>query len=165
VQRALCRHRQNYQEAIDLAGMEATWRMLLLAYSGDPGVAALIDELQLRLCLAGQEDQIGSWYAGMVMIETAALLGLRERCASPYPCALQLSKVGTMVVWNLGLTEKIAGIAAATGGEWQRTTSKKLESRPTGWETCWTWRNSCAGAHSRCYGATFKTTVNRRSGC
>jgi tetratricopeptide (TPR) repeat protein len=101
-----------------MAGMEAAFKMLLLAYEGDPGVDALIEELKPRVCVAGQENQLGSWIAGIAMLETAAVLGRREQCASFYACAVQLDKAGSHVLMNLGLAQKHAGIAAAAGGEW-----------------------------------------------
>ncbi|HEY5775433.1 MAG TPA: AAA family ATPase [Xanthomonadales bacterium] len=99
-------------------GMEPAFKMLLMAYAGDPGVTALIDELRPRLCVAGQENPIGSWVAGMAMLETAAVLGMRAECAALYACAVQLSEAGSRVVINLGLAEKLAGIAAAADANW-----------------------------------------------
>jgi hypothetical protein len=79
-----------------------------------------MDDLQPRVCVAGQENQLGSWHVGMAMLEAAALLGLRDRCAALYDCAVQLERAGSHVVWGLGLTEKHAAIAAAAGGHWDR---------------------------------------------
>ena len=103
-----------------MAGMEAAVRVLLLAQADDPQAGDLLDELQARVCVAGQENQIGSWHAGMATLQAAALLGLRDRCAALYDCAVQLDRAGTHVVWDLGLAEKHAAIAAAAGGEWDR---------------------------------------------
>ena len=101
-----------------MAGMEAAFKMLLLAYEGDPVVDDLIEELKPRVCVAGQENQLGSWIAGIAMLETTAVLGRREQCAPFYDCAVQLDKAGSHVLVNLGLTQKHAGIAAAAGGDW-----------------------------------------------
>lgn len=103
-----------------MAGMEESVRLLLLAQAGDPTAKALMDDLQPRVCVAGQENQLGSWHVGMAMLEAAALLGLRDRCAALYDCAVQLERVGSHVVWGLGLAEKHAAIAAAAGGHWDR---------------------------------------------
>lgn len=103
-----------------MAGMEASVRLLLLAQSGDPAAKAQLDDLQPRVCVAGQENQIGAWLAGMATLEAAALLGLRERCAALYDCAVQLGRAGTHIVWGLGMAEKHAAIAAAAGGHWDR---------------------------------------------
>jgi tetratricopeptide (TPR) repeat protein len=103
-----------------MAGMEAAARMLVLVQSGDPGAHAAMDALQYRLCIAGQENQIGAWYAGMATLQAAAILGLLDRCAALYDCAVQLDRAGTHVVWDLGLAEKHAAIAAAAGGQWDR---------------------------------------------
>jgi hypothetical protein len=54
------------------------------------------------------------------MLQAAAILGLRERCAALYDCAVQLDRAGTHIVWDLGLAEKHAAIAAAAGGHWER---------------------------------------------
>ncbi|MBT8048274.1 MAG: AAA family ATPase [Gammaproteobacteria bacterium] len=101
-----------------MAGWEAAFKMLLLAYEGDPEVDDLIEELKPRICVAGQENQLGSWCAGMALLETTAVLGRREQCASLHACAVQLDQAGTHVVVNLGLARKFAGIAAAAGGDW-----------------------------------------------
>jgi tetratricopeptide (TPR) repeat protein len=103
-----------------MAGMEAAVRLLLLAQAGDPEARARMDELQPRVCVAGQENQIGSWHAGMATLQAAALLGMRDRCAALYDCAVQLARAGTHIVWDLGLAEKHAAIAAAAGGQWDR---------------------------------------------
>lgn len=101
-----------------MAGMEAAVRLLLLAQTGDSEAHARMDELQPRVCVAGQENQIGAWHAGMATLQAAALLGLRERCAALYDCAVKLVQVGSHIVWDLGLAEKHAAIAAAAGGHW-----------------------------------------------
>lgn len=103
-----------------MAGMEASVRLLLLAYDGAPVARSLMDKLRPRLCVAGQENQIGAWHAGIATLEAAALLGLHDRCAALYDCAVQLDQAGTHIVWGLGLAEKHAAIAAAAGGHWDR---------------------------------------------
>lgn len=102
-----------------MAGMEAGFRLVLLAHEGDPETESLLDSLQARVCIAGQENQIGAWFVGLATLQAAALLGQRERCAALYDCAVQLDSVGTHVVWQLGLAEKHAAIAAAAGGQWE----------------------------------------------
>lgn len=101
-----------------MAGFEPAFKLLMLAYGCDPGVDALIEELKPRVCVAGQENQIGSWMAGMAVLEAYAVLGRREACAALHDCAVQLDENGTHVVWNRGLARKFAGIAAAAGGNW-----------------------------------------------
>jgi len=101
-----------------MAGMEAAARLLLLAQTGDPEAPGRMKELQPRVCVAGQENQLGAWHAGMAMLQAAALMGMRERCAALYECAVQLDRAGTHIVWDLGLAEKHAAIAAAAGGQW-----------------------------------------------
>ena len=103
-----------------MAGIEAGSRMVILAQSGDPEAHAALDALQPRVCKAGEENQLGAWYAGMATVQAAAMLGLRERCAALYDCAVQLDGAGTHVVWDLGLAGKHAAIAAAAGGQWER---------------------------------------------
>jgi tetratricopeptide (TPR) repeat protein len=103
-----------------MAGIEPGSHLLLLANTGDPEASRHLDALQQRVCIAGQENQLGSWFAGMASLQAAALLGLRERCASFYDCAVQLEQMGSHVVWSLGLTGKHAAIAAAAGGQWER---------------------------------------------
>lgn len=103
-----------------MAGMEAGVRVLLLAEIGDPRAETRLEALQQRVCVAGKENQLGSWFAGMAVVQAAALLGQRERCAALYDCAVQLLQVGSHVVWGLGLTEKLAAIAAAAGADWDR---------------------------------------------
>ena len=103
-----------------MAGMEASARLVLLAHAGDPAARARLDELRPRVCVAGQENQIGAWCAGMASLQAAALLGLRDRCAALYDCATQLDKAGTHIVWGFGLAEKHAAIAAAAGSHWDR---------------------------------------------
>ncbi len=103
-----------------MAGMEASVRLLLLAQAGDPEAGSLLEELTTRVCVAGQENQIGAWHAGMATLEAAALLDMRDRCAALYDCAVQLERAGTHIVWGLGMAEKHAAIAAAAGGQWDR---------------------------------------------
>ena len=103
-----------------MAGMEPAVRLLLLAYAGDPETRFRMDALQSRVCVAGKENQLGAWYAGMATLQAAALLGMRERCAGLYDCAVQLMQAGSHIVWDLGLAEKHAAIAAAAGGHWDR---------------------------------------------
>lgn len=103
-----------------MAGIEGSVRLLLLAQAGDPAAKAQLDVLQPRVCVAGQENQLGSWHVGMATLEAAALLGLRDRCAALYDCAVQLGRAGTHIVWGLGLAEKHAAIAAAAGQHWDR---------------------------------------------
>jgi hypothetical protein len=102
-----------------MAGMEPAFRLLLLAYADDPAVDAAIESLEPRVCVAGRENQVGAWHVGIALLESAAILGRRERCAALYPCAVQLGEAGTRVVWTLGLAEKHAGIAAAAAGRWE----------------------------------------------
>lgn len=101
-----------------MAGIEPAFRLLLLAYMNDPEAGALMEQLRPRMCIAGQENQIGAWYTGIAILEAAAVLGLREQCAALRPCAIQLSEAGTHVVWNLGLAQRHAGVAAAAAGDW-----------------------------------------------
>jgi tetratricopeptide (TPR) repeat protein len=101
-----------------MAGMEPAMRLLVLAYAGDPEARPQLDALRPRVCVAGQENQLGSWYAGMATLQAAALLGLRERCAALYDCAVQLEQAGSHVLWSFGLAATQAAIAAAAGGHW-----------------------------------------------
>jgi tetratricopeptide (TPR) repeat protein len=102
-----------------MAGMEPGSHLLLQAYARDPGAHRHLDALQPRVCVAGQENQLGSWFAGMASLQAAAMLGLLERCATFYECAAQLEQRGSHIVWSLGLAGKHAAIAAAAGGQWE----------------------------------------------
>jgi hypothetical protein len=54
----------------------------------------------------------------MASVESAVLLDLREHAAALYPLMRQLLAGGLVDFWGLGLTEKVAGIAAAAGRAW-----------------------------------------------
>lgn len=103
-----------------MAGMEAAALALILAEAGDPEASVRLEALQPRLCVAGQENQLGSWFAGMATVQATAVLGQRELCAAHYDCAVQLDQAGSHIVWVLGLAEKHAAIAASAGGHWDR---------------------------------------------
>lgn len=103
-----------------MAGMETAVDVLLLAGTGDPEAYARLEALQPRVCVGGQENQLGSWFAGMATVQAAAILGQRKLCATLYDCAVQLVQAGSHIVWGLGLAEKHAAIAAAAGAHWDR---------------------------------------------
>ena len=102
-----------------MAGIEPAFELLLLAYLGDRDAAEQrMERLQPRLAVAGRFNQIGAWFTTFCTLEATAVLGLRETCADFYPLAVQLDEDGAHVVWNKGLTERHAAIAAAAGGHW-----------------------------------------------
>ncbi|MEJ2534990.1 MAG: arginase family protein, partial [Gammaproteobacteria bacterium] len=103
-----------------MAGIEPATEMLFLAYLGDrEGALARMEQLGPRLAVAGRQNQLGSWIASISTLESAAMLGLHEACAELYPLPVQLDEDGTHVVWNKGLAQRHAAIAAAAGGRWE----------------------------------------------
>lgn len=62
---------------------------------------------------------VGAWSVLPASVECAALLEHREHAAPLYPLVRQLMAEGAVLLWDQGLVEKAAGIAAAAGGAWE----------------------------------------------
>jgi len=101
-------------------GLEAAHQLKVLAGIGDADAEKVLETWRWRWPQAGQQNPAGAWYLGMAAIEAAALLGRRGDAAALYPCAVQLSELGSLYSFSIGLTERFAGIAAAAGGNWEQ---------------------------------------------
>lgn len=100
------------------AGIEEAYLLRCLTYAGEPRALDLLDALEPRLPRSGRINGNGSWTILVEWAEAAVLLGQPERAARLHPLVLQLRAQGTVALWGCGLTERVAGIAAAAGKQW-----------------------------------------------
>jgi tetratricopeptide (TPR) repeat protein len=107
-----------FKGAGNYGGIEEACLLRFLTYAGEPGALELLDALEPRLPRSGVINGNGSWTVLLEWVEAAVLLGQHERAARLYPLTLQLIAQGTVALWACGLTERVAGIAAAAGKQW-----------------------------------------------
>ena len=80
---------------------------------------ALLDTRRDRLPSAGSPSTTGAWNMLFGVVEGLAVLGDRDAVARLYPAVVAGVDTGTLVDFNAScLLQKIAGIAAAAGGQW-----------------------------------------------
>ena len=72
------------------------------------------------LAIRGQANSLASWHLLMRVVEGLAVLGEGEQAAALYPVVLEALKLGAVSSWwAFPLIQRIAGIAAAAGGQWE----------------------------------------------
>lgn len=105
-----------------MAGWAWAFLFDLVAYSGDGGsVAAMLDARSGDLPHPGQPNRWGSWVMLLSVVEGLAMLGERDRASTYYPVLLDgIARTGAvcMSFRDGRLLERVAGIAAAAGGNW-----------------------------------------------
>ena len=99
------------------------WACLVrvLAYVGrSAAVHAILDERRSLLPRPGQPNGYGQWYIPVAAIEALWVIGERNGAADLYPLVRELRETTKIVRFALGaqLIERIAGIGAAAGRQW-----------------------------------------------
>lgn len=100
-------------------GIALGHRLLGLAYMGSEETGSILAKRDSYLPTAGIDGRAGQWYYAMALGEAAAYLGMKRESAMTYPLLRQLMEEGAVTLLSLGLVEKVAGIAAAAGGDWE----------------------------------------------
>ena len=85
-------------------------------------VAALLEKWEERLPRAGEPTTWGAWQMLFSVVEGLVVLGQRDRAASYHPQLLGALGTGTIAgnYHDGRLIERVAGIAAAAGADWDR---------------------------------------------
>ena len=111
----------------------------MLAYSGRAAdVVAVLDDRRDDFPRAGRPSGYGKWYLPAAAIEALAVIGERDRAAGFYPLVREfMATTGVVLHWlSPALIERIAGIGAAAGGQWDaaeehfRTALRQAEELP-----------------------------------
>jgi DNA-binding SARP family transcriptional activator/class 3 adenylate cyclase len=125
----------------------------LLAYSGRPAeVMTILDGRQADFPQPGRRNGYGAWYLPVGAVEALSVIGERERASAFYPLVREFMATTGVVLpsyFSPYLLERIAGIGAAAGGQWDaaedhfRTALRQAEQLPFAIE---------AAETRRCYG-------------
>jgi eukaryotic-like serine/threonine-protein kinase len=103
------------------------WSMGFLCDCLDGRRAAALDLLERHtgeLPRAGRPNTIGAWSALFKVVEGLVALGERARAAALYPLVREGMATGSVVTFDGShLLETVAGIAAASGGDWSAAES------------------------------------------
>jgi tetratricopeptide (TPR) repeat protein len=111
----------------------------VLAYCGRAAeVVAVLDGRRADLPQPGRPNGWGSWYLPAAAIEALSVIGERDRAASFYPLVQEFMATTGVVLpcFCPYLIERIAGIGAAAGGQWDaaeqhfRTALRQAEDLP-----------------------------------
>ena len=82
---------------------------------------ALLEEWRTGLPRTGRLNTLGAWLLLLGVIEGLAVLREREAAAELYSLALEAIETGTLLSWiGHRLFQTVAGIAAASGGQWEQ---------------------------------------------
>jgi tetratricopeptide (TPR) repeat protein len=103
------------------SGMDWGCLLRVLAYSGRSAeVHAVLDGRRAVLPRPGRPNGYGPWYIPSAAIEALWVIGDREGAAAFYPLVREFIETTGVVLHSLGphLVERIAGIGAAAGGQW-----------------------------------------------
>jgi DNA-binding SARP family transcriptional activator/class 3 adenylate cyclase len=104
------------------SGMDWGCYLRVLAYCGRTGeVVAVLDGRRDDLPQAGRPNGYGPWYLPAAAIEALSVIGERDRAAGFYPLVREFMATTGVVLpcWTPYLIERIAGIGAAAGGQWE----------------------------------------------
>jgi len=116
---------ENSQEAAgrDTAFMNGSGsglHFLVKAYLGHEDALRVLNDKRDCLPRPGQANTAGAWHLLLRAVEGLAVLDRREEAAKLYPLTVEAIDTGTIVlVWHEALLQKIAGIAAAAGEQWE----------------------------------------------
>jgi tetratricopeptide (TPR) repeat protein len=112
----------------------------LLAYSGRPAnVMTVLDDRQADFPQPGRRNGYGAWYLPVGAVEALSVIGERERASKFYPLVREFIATTGVVLpsyFSPYLLERIAGIGAAAGGQWDaaedhfRTALRQAEQLP-----------------------------------
>jgi tetratricopeptide (TPR) repeat protein len=103
------------------SGMDWGCYLRVLAYCGRAAeVVAVLDGRRDDLPQAGRPNGYGQWYLPAAAIEAFSVIGERDRAAGFYPLVREFMATTGVVLpcWTPYLIERIAGIGAAAGGQW-----------------------------------------------
>jgi tetratricopeptide (TPR) repeat protein len=122
---ALTTFRQGVEEEPPgvLDGTGSAFLFEQLAYLGETAdLAALQEKWEERLPRAGEPATWGVWQMLFSVVEGLALLGQRDRAAAYHPQLLKALGTGAVIgnYHDGRLIERVAGIAAAVGADWDR---------------------------------------------
>jgi DNA-binding SARP family transcriptional activator len=122
---ALAAFRQGVEEEPPgvLDGTGSAFLLEELAYLGETNeLAALLDKWEERLPRVGEPAMWGAWQMLFSVVEGLAVLGRRDAAGSYHPQLLDALETGTVVgnYHDGRLVERVAGIAAAAAGDWDR---------------------------------------------
>ncbi len=121
------------------SGMDWACYLRVLAYSGRAAdVQAVLDGRRAVLPRTGRPNGYGPWYIPAGAIEALWVVGDRKGAAAFYPLVREFMETTGVVLFWLGpmLLERIAGIGAAAGGQWDvaeehfRTALRQAEELP-----------------------------------
>ena len=88
-------------------------------YAGDAIDDAHMRKLKELLPRTGAGTTHGSWYVLLCMVEALAMKGRRDESAELYPWTRKLMELGGVFLFDWGLVERYAGIAASAGQRWE----------------------------------------------
>ena len=104
-----------------LQGFDRGFLILHRTYAGPARDGlAMLDELAAELPRVGQPNTWGSWRLLLSAVEALVIAGQDDRAALLYPAVLDCQKTGVVTAVPDGrLVERVAGIAAAAGRQWE----------------------------------------------
>ena len=114
---------QAIDEAVDcptFEGLETCQLLYLRTLMGDPRANELLDRHEAILPVRGRLNSVGSCHMLLLWVESAVLLGHDERAAQQYDSVVDLLKRDTVTCYFPRLIERIAGIAAMAGGQYDK---------------------------------------------
>ena len=114
---------QAIDEAVDcptFEGLETCQMLYLRTLMGDPRANELLDRHEAILPVRGRLNSVGSCHMLLLWVESAVLLGHDERAAQQYDSVVDLLKRDTVTCYFPRLIERIAGIAAMAGGQYDK---------------------------------------------
>jgi DNA-binding SARP family transcriptional activator/tetratricopeptide (TPR) repeat protein len=103
------------------SGSEWATYLRVLAHSPRSGdVITVIGGWQEDFPQPGRPNGYGPWYLPVAAIEALSVIGERDRAAGLYPLVAEFIETTGVVLhwWMPQLIERIAGIGAAAGGQW-----------------------------------------------
>jgi tetratricopeptide (TPR) repeat protein len=115
----------NFEQALRLeqpgllVGVARSALFLGKAYAGERQDA----ERQLKEIALPRRTEVssyGKWWSLPCVVEGLAVLDDRKRAAEIYPLVLEAIGLGSVVGYTFHLFQKVAGISAAAGGQWQK---------------------------------------------
>ena len=82
---------------------------------------ALLEERRSHLPRTGRPNTCGAWTMLFGVVEGLATLNQREAAAELYPATVEATETGALMSWMpCFLLQRIAGIAAASGAQWEQ---------------------------------------------
>jgi DNA-binding SARP family transcriptional activator len=131
---------QNSPEHHATSGPDWGCYLLVLAYLGRaPDVVAVLDGRQPDVPQPGRPNHWGPWNLAATAVEALSVIGERDRAAGLYPLIRELIATTGLLLQGFApahLLERIAGIGAAAGGDWDaaaehfRTALRQSEEIP-----------------------------------